>query len=85
MKVLIVEDELIPANYLKKVLETNGYKVLPIVAKGKNAITVARQEKPHITILEELWESQKSQQTLRSLIHRIRENTSQNLIINVIN
>ena len=219
MKVLIVEDELIPANYLKKILETNGYKVLPIVAKGQNAITVARQEKPQIilmdvmlkdhvsgcdaaleisrenpdilivfltaysdkemidfavkskafgyllkpyrdkeilatlelakaqlntatetvekvsedktrialvdgyyyntltqtlfhktqevhcgprtleliallckhrhgtvkidTILEELWESQKSQQTLRSLIHRIRENTSVNLIINV--
>ena len=219
MKVLIVEDELIPANYLKKVLETNGYKVLPIVAKGQNAITISRHEKPQIilmdvmlkdhisgcdaaleisrenpdilivfltaysdkemidfavqskafgyllkpyrdkeilatlelakakleeptierkntlkdtshialvdeyyydtftqtlfdkkgevpcgpkalelitllckhkhstvkieTILESLWESQKSQQTLRSLIHRIRENTSQNLIINV--
>jgi len=219
MKVLIVEDELIPANYLKKVLESAGYEVLPIVDRGQNAIAMARQEKPHIilmdvmlkdhvsgcdaalaisienpnilivfltaysdqemidfaveskafgyllkpyrdkeilatlalakaqlskptakeksavqdethitlvdgyyydtdtqtlfcktkevccgpkslelitllcehknttvkieTILEELWESQKSQQTLRSLIHRIRENTSQNLIVNV--
>jgi len=219
MKILIVEDELIPANYLKKVLTTHGYEVLPIVDRGQNAITVAKKEKPHIilmdvmlkdnvsgcdaaleisrenpdilivfltaysdkemidfavkskafgyllkpyrdkeilatlelakaqlsepnkevekvdenktnialvdgyyyntltqtlfdrtkevpcgpkalqliallceykygtvkieTILEELWESQKSQQTLRSLIHRIRENTSQNLILNV--
>jgi len=219
MKVLIVEDELIPANYLKKVLTTHGYEVLPIVDRGQNAITVAKKEQPHIilmdvmlkdhisgcdaalaisrenpnilivfltaysdkemidfavaskafgyllkpyrdkeilatlelakahlveppvkeeelsenktnialvddyyfnsltqtlfnttkevpcgpkalqliallcehkhstvkieTILEELWESAKSQQTLRSLIHRIRENTSQNLIVNV--
>jgi len=52
MKILIVEDELIPANYLKKILTNNGYEVLPIVDRGQNAITVARQEKPHIILMD---------------------------------
>lgn len=52
MKVLIVEDELIPANYLKKVLISHGYEVLPIVDKGQNAITIARQEKPQIILMD---------------------------------
>ena len=52
MKVLIVEDELIPANYLKKVLTSHGYEVLPIVDKGQNAITIARQEKPQIILMD---------------------------------
>ena len=52
MKVLIVEDELIPANYLKKVLTAHGYEVLPIVDRGQNAITIARQEKPQIILMD---------------------------------
>lgn len=52
MKVLIVEDELIPANYLKKILVTHGYEVLPIVDKGQNAITIARQERPQIILMD---------------------------------
>ncbi len=35
------------------------------------------------TLLEALWDTPKSQQTLRSLIHRIREKTSMNLIKNI--
>ena len=52
MKILIVEDEIIPANYLKKVLIHEGYEVLPIVSKGQEAIHVAKREKPHIILMD---------------------------------
>jgi len=52
MKILIVEDELIPANYLKKLLTTNGYNVLPIIDRGENAITVVKKEKPDIILMD---------------------------------
>ncbi len=52
MKILIVEDEIIPANYLKKVLLYEGYEVLPIVMKGQEAIHVAKREKPHIILMD---------------------------------
>lgn len=52
MKVLIVEDELIPANYLKKVLTTHGYEVLPLVDRGQHAISVAKKEKPHVILMD---------------------------------
>lgn len=52
MKVLIVEDELIPANYLKKVLESADYEVLAIIDKGQNAIAVARKEKPDLILMD---------------------------------
>ena len=52
MKILIVEDEIIPANYLKKVLLHEGYEVLPIVSKGQEAIYVAKREKPHIILMD---------------------------------
>ena len=52
MKILIVEDEIIPANYLKKVLVHEGYEVLAIVSKGQEAIYVAKREKPHIILMD---------------------------------
>ena len=52
MKILIVEDEIIPANYLKKVLMHEGYELLPIVSKGQEAINVAKREKPHIILMD---------------------------------
>lgn len=52
MKILIVEDEIIPANYLKKVLLNEGYEVLPIVTKGQESIYVAKREKPHIILMD---------------------------------
>ncbi len=36
--ILIVEDELIPANYLKKILEQNGHKVVGIADSKKSAL-----------------------------------------------
>jgi len=52
MKILIVEDEIIPANYLKKVLEKEGYSVLAIIDKGQEAIAVARREKPQLILMD---------------------------------
>jgi len=52
MKILIVEDEIIPANYLKKVLMHEGYELLPIEDKGQKAIMVAKQEKPDIILMD---------------------------------
>jgi len=52
MQILIVEDELIPANYLKKVLLAEGYDVLPIVDKGSVAICVAKEKKPDIILMD---------------------------------
>jgi len=56
MKILIVEDEVIPANYLKKLLELEGYEVLESVEKGAEAISVAKQEKPDIILMDVMLE-----------------------------
>jgi len=52
MKVLIVEDNQIPANYLKKILSHEGYTVLGIVDKGMEAIQATRREKPDIILMD---------------------------------
>ena len=52
VRVLIVEDEIIPANYLKKVLISEGYDVLPIVDTGKEALKVSKIEKPNIILMD---------------------------------
>jgi len=52
VKILIVEDELIPANYLKRVLEKNGYEVLDIIKSGKEAIKAAKNLKPDIIFMD---------------------------------
>lgn len=52
MRVVIVEDDVIPANYLKKILEREGYDVVAIIQKGQDAITVAQLEKPDIMMMD---------------------------------
>ena len=52
MKILIVEDELIPANYLKKVLTKEGYEVLAIIKSGKEAIKKAKELNPDIIFMD---------------------------------
>jgi DNA-binding response OmpR family regulator len=56
MKILIVEDEIIPANYLKKLLEVEGYKVLENVEKGADAIRIAKQKNPDIILMDVMLE-----------------------------
>ncbi|MBU1668596.1 response regulator [bacterium] len=52
MKILIVEDELIPANYLKKVLLNEGYEVIGIAKRGDQAIALAKSEKPDLIFMD---------------------------------
>ena len=52
MKILIVEDEVIPAHYLKKILMKEGYEVVGIAKQGKDAITLAKSEKPDIIFMD---------------------------------
>ena len=52
MQILIVEDEVIPANYLKKVLELEGYEVIGIVRKGAEAISMAKQKNPDVILMD---------------------------------
>jgi len=52
MKILIVEDELIPANYLKRVLQKEGYEVLGVVKSGKEAINKTKELKPDIIFMD---------------------------------
>lgn len=50
--VLIVEDELIPAHYLKRILRKEGYDVLKIITNGKEAIEVAHELHPEIILMD---------------------------------
>jgi len=52
MKILIVEDEIIPANYLKKILTHEGYEVIKIVETGFDAIQVAHKENPDLILMD---------------------------------
>jgi len=52
MTILIAEDELIPAHYLKKVLLENGYDVLDIVMRGAEVIQVAKIQKPDVILMD---------------------------------
>ena len=56
MKILIVEDEIIPANYLKKLLEFEGYEVLESVETGSDAIRIAKQENPDVILMDVMLE-----------------------------
>ena len=52
MTILIAEDELIPAHYLKKLLTENAYDVLDIVTKGADVIEVAKTKKPNVILMD---------------------------------
>ena len=52
LKIVIVEDELIAAEFLKDILEREGAKVVDIVDTGKDAISVCIKEKPDIVFMD---------------------------------
>ena len=51
-KILIVEDELIAAEYLKEVLTQNGFAVVDVVDNGKEALQKALVLEPHIVLMD---------------------------------
>ena len=52
LKIIIVEDELIAAEYLKTILEKNGAEVTHIIDSGKEAIKVCIEKKPDIIFMD---------------------------------
>ncbi len=52
IKVIIVEDELIAAEFLKEILEQNGAEVIDIIDTGREAITACTQKKPDVVFMD---------------------------------
>ncbi|MFW6140770.1 MAG: response regulator [Acidobacteriota bacterium] len=52
IKVLVVEDEVIVAQYLRMELEANGYEVCGYVATGEEAIQKAKKEEPDLILMD---------------------------------
>jgi DNA-binding response OmpR family regulator len=51
-KILIVEDERIPAEFLKEILEKNGFNVVGICDKGSSAIESATKLQPDVIFMD---------------------------------
>jgi DNA-binding response OmpR family regulator len=58
--ILIVEDKMIPAEYLSSILKENGYIVLEIADTGCKAIEIAKREKPDIILMDIMLKGQMS-------------------------
>ena len=52
LKIIIVEDELIAAEFLKEILEETGAEVIDIIDSGKEAIKVCIEKKPDIIFMD---------------------------------
>ena len=52
MTVLIVEDDIISASYLKEMVHEAGHKVIGTVSTGKGAIELARAKKPELILMD---------------------------------
>jgi DNA-binding response OmpR family regulator len=52
LTVLIVEDSFISAEYLRRILEDENYRIVDIVDTGHKAIEVAHQLKPDIVLMD---------------------------------
>ncbi|WP_024954694.1 response regulator [Sulfurospirillum arcachonense] len=59
-KILIVEDELIPAEYLKSILETRGWEVVAIVDNCKDTIKSVKKYKPNLILMDIMINGSKS-------------------------
>jgi len=51
-KILITEDEVISAHYLKEMLENNGFHVLPIARSAEKSIKIALDNRPDVIIMD---------------------------------
>ncbi|MBP6497065.1 MAG: response regulator [Campylobacteraceae bacterium] len=59
-KILIVEDELIAAEYLKMILEKKGWSVVDIVDNGMDALSSIRKYNPHLVLMDIMIKGAKS-------------------------
>ncbi len=59
-KILIVEDDLISAEYLKELLEKEGYKIVDIVTTGKKALKKCKEEEIDLVLMDIMLEDSMS-------------------------
>ncbi len=52
LKIVIVEDELIAAEFLKEILEETGAEVIDIIDSGKEAIEICIQKEPDVIFMD---------------------------------
>ncbi|MDQ7046936.1 MAG: response regulator [Sulfurovum sp.] len=52
LKIIIVEDELIAAEFLKEILEETGAEVIDIIASGKEAIEACIKKEPDVIFMD---------------------------------
>jgi two-component system, cell cycle sensor histidine kinase and response regulator CckA len=52
VRILVVEDEAIVALDLRKRLSNLGYEVLDVAANGESAVSIARQHRPELTLMD---------------------------------
>ena len=52
IRIQIVEDDSITAQYIKKSLETYGYEVLPVVHYAEDAINAVSEKKPDLFLMD---------------------------------
>jgi len=71
MQILIVEDEIVPANYLKKILELEHYTVMDIVNTGVDAVKIARNKKPDVILMDMMLKDHMSGAEAAKEIHYI--------------
>ncbi len=50
--ILIVEDDLFSANYLRDILQRNGYRVVGIVTGGHDALRAAMEHRPDLILMD---------------------------------
>ena len=73
-KILIVEDELISAEYLKELLIKEGYFVVGIVNSGEEAILLTKFEKPDLILMDIMLKGKLSGCEAAVQIHQDDEN-----------
>lgn len=59
-KILIVEDEIISAEYLKIILEKRGWTVVDIVDNGMDALKSVQKHNPHLVLMDIMINGSKS-------------------------
>ena len=75
MNIMIVEDDIVPANYLKKMLEAEGYRVVSMVTSGREAIKVAKQIEPDLIFMDIMLKDNISGAEAAREIHHFKPST----------
>jgi len=70
MRILIVEDDVMPAHYLRDLLTANGHDVVAIVDRGARAIEAAEAQSPDLILMDVMLKDALSGAEAADMIHR---------------